>query len=141
MIVGHRHTCLLVRNLERSLRFYRDLLGLTVTKRLTIDGGYVDDVFGRRGVKLTYVKLQFPGREPACEPPLELHYWHRPRRLPARGFHHISFTVTDLAGEYRRLKRRGVRFLSKPLSSPYAKTRLCFCCDPDGNLIELIEDK
>jgi catechol 2,3-dioxygenase-like lactoylglutathione lyase family enzyme len=73
-------------------------------------------------------------------PILELHCWKNPRIPPKFCHNHISFTVKDLDYEYKRLRRLGVKFISKPIKTPYANTKVCFCYDPDKNLIEFIED-
>jgi catechol 2,3-dioxygenase-like lactoylglutathione lyase family enzyme len=64
----------------------------------------------------------------------------KPKRIPKKGFNHISFTVKGLDFEYRRLSKLGAKFISVPLKSPVTNTKLCFGYDPDGNLIEFIED-
>jgi len=135
MIKDFRHTCIVIKNLKRSLKFYRDILGLKVEKILNVEGKYPETVLGIKKVKLSYVKMK------GCNFPfLELHCWKNPKILPKPSYNHISFTVKDLDYEYKRLKRLGVKFISKPTKTPYADTKVCFCCDPDNNLIEFIED-
>lgn len=139
MIENLRHACVVVKNLKRSLKFYRDIMKLKVVKTLTVKGRDIEAIFGIKGIKLTYVKMRFPGQSKSSPPAFELHYWHRPRISPRGGHNHISFTVKDMDREYRRLKERGVKFFSKPLKVSYSNAKICFCLDPDGHLIELIE--
>lgn len=139
MITHFRHSCIIVSNLERALKFYRDILGLRVEKILTVSGKYPETVFNKKGVKLTYAKLRAPHDPKGSPPLLELHCWQRPKIKPAGGYNHISFTVKNLDGEYRRLRKHGVKFISAPITSPDRKTKICFGYDPDKNLIEFID--
>ncbi len=141
MVKNFRHACLIVGNLERSLRFYRDILGLRVSKILTIEGKELQKLFKLKKAKLTYAKLYAPDQSKRSLPVFELHYWHIPPRRPQRGFSHISFTVDNLSREYKRLKKLGVRFVSKPKKVTYSQSRICFAYDPDRHLIEFIEDR
>jgi len=140
MIRGFRHAAVVVRDMPRALRFYRDILGLKVEKVITLRGKHLESVFNKKGIVLRYAKLYAPGqrkREPTI---FELHCWKKPKIIPKKGYGHISFTVKDLDFEYRRLSELGVKFISEPLHSPVTNTKLCFGYDPDGNLIEFIED-
>lgn len=139
MVKELRHACVMVRNLKRAIRFYRDMLGLDVVKTITIEGRHPEKILGVKGIKLTYVKFRTknqPKNKPAI---FELHYWKRPRPPPQKWLGHISFTVDNIDREYKRLKKVGVRFISKPLRSPVSGHKICFCYDPDRNLIEFAE--
>ncbi len=140
MIKDFRHACIVVGDLERALGFYRDLMGLKVCKVLTVEGEYPEAVFNMKGVKLTYVKMESRDQCGQRAPVFELHYWERPRIAPQGGYNHISFTVCDIENEYKRLGKSGVRFISRPVRSPDNATKVCFGYDPDGNLIEFIEE-
>lgn len=140
MIKNLDHVCLIVRDLDRSIRFYRDAIGLGMSRVVDIEGEYPQKVLGVKGVRISYAKLNVPGVSGKVGAVLELHCWRQPRMLPKKGYGHISFGVKDIDGEYRRLRRKGVRFISKPLSAPDGHARICFGQDPDGNRIEFIEE-
>jgi len=140
MIKNLNHVCLIVKDLDRSIRFYRDIMGLRVSKVTDIEGEYPQRVLGVKGVKISYAKLSVPDRSDRDGPVLELHWWRQPRILPKKIYGHISFGVKDIDGEYRRLRRKGVRFISKPLTAPDGHARICFGRDPNGNRIEFIEE-
>jgi catechol 2,3-dioxygenase-like lactoylglutathione lyase family enzyme len=135
-----RHACVTVADIGRSVRFYRRHFAFTVEKRLTLGGPYLAKVLDRRDARLTYVKMRVPGQRRSAPPAFELHRWHRGVARPSGWRGHIALTVTDLDGMYRRMKRSGVRFISPPAVDLAGRTLLCFCCDPDGNMIELMED-
>ncbi|MCM8778977.1 MAG: VOC family protein [Candidatus Omnitrophica bacterium] len=140
MVNGLRHACILVRNLERSLKFYQGLLGMEVERVIELAGEYPETLLGLKGIKLTYVKLRNKNQPKNSPPVFELHCWEKPYVRIKPSYNHISFTVDNLESEYKRLKKQGVKFISKPLKTPYASTKVCFCYDPDKNLIELVED-
>lgn len=135
-----RHACVIVKDLDRALGFYRDMLGFKVVKIVKVEGKFPETILGVKGIKLTYAKMRAPGQPKNAEPAFELHYWQNPVILPKKGRDHISLTVKGLDREYERLHRRGVKFISKPATSPDNETKICFGYDPDGNMIEFMED-
>ncbi len=139
MIKGFRHVCVAVKDLGKSLKFYKDILGLKVFKTIAVEGKYPEAVFNKKGLKLTYVKLRAPNQPKKSPAIFELHYWERPK-ISRKRHSHISFTVKNLDYEYKRLRKSKVKFISKPMKSPDGKTKICFGYDPDNNLIEFIED-
>lgn len=140
MIKGLRHICIVVKDMEESLKFYRDIMGLKVFKILNVEGKYPETVFNIKGIKLTYVKMHSKNQPKNSPAIFELHYWKEPKILPRTKYNHISFTVKDIDYEYKRLSKLGIRFISKPVKSPDGNTKICFGYDPDNNLIEFIED-
>jgi len=140
-IRSFRHACIVVQDLALSIRFYVELFGMKLEKLYSVQGTYPEKVFARNGVHLLYAKLRFPSERSGKPASLELHEWIRPkikRSGSVRG--HIAFTVSALDKEFRRLSSHGIKFISKPILSPEGHTKICFCLDPDSNLIELIED-
>ena len=140
MIKNFRHACVAVRDLDAALKFYRDILGLKVSKIITTQGRYPERALNIKGIKLTYAKLRAPGQSKKSPEILELHCWQRPKITSCKGYNHISFTVKDLGDLYKRLSKSGVSFISGPLKAPHGLTKICFAYDPDNNLIEFVED-
>jgi len=78
MVGDFRHACVVVKDLDQSLKFYRDTLGLKLFKIFHIEGKYPQSVLGVKGIKLTYAKMRAknqPRKSPAV---FELHYWKKP---------------------------------------------------------------
>ncbi|MDP8261762.1 MAG: VOC family protein [Candidatus Ancaeobacter aquaticus] len=140
MIKGFRHVCLVVKDIDRSIEFYTKRLGFSLCKKVTVSGLYPDYLFQRKKVRLTYAKLHSPEQSKKSEPMFELHYWHNPRFRPRVTYDHIALTSSDLDNEYKRLKKCGLTFISKPKKAPHGGTKVCFGYDPDGHLIEFMED-
>ena len=52
---------------------------------------------------------------------------------------HMCFTVSNIDKMYLNLKKKGFKFFSPPLKSPYDPVSTCFCYDPYYNLVQLVE--
>jgi catechol 2,3-dioxygenase-like lactoylglutathione lyase family enzyme len=138
-----RHFGLVVRDLEASLAFYCDVLGLRVIRRMDEEGAFLDAVLAGNGVRVTTVKL---GAE-SGPTLLELLYFQKPLanevQVPSlfqAGPTHFAVTVTDLRAVHETLRDRGAVFLSTPECSPDGRALVCFGRDPEGNLIEFVEE-
>lgn len=136
-----RHTGIVVSDMERSLEFYRNLLGLRAVENFKEEGEYINKISGLSGVKLWMVKLV---ADDGTMVEL-LKYVSHPQKAPDNlqicdiGCSHIAFTVDDVDKEYTRLSDKGVRFNCPPLVSPDGCAKVAFCRDPDGVFIELVE--
>ena len=137
-----RHFGIVVRDMERSLRFYRDLLGLTVVRSMNESGAYIDNMLALDNVRVKTVKMASAG-EAALVELLEFDS-HRCRRsldreIYAIGPSHVAFTVDDIEVVRRRLAEAGVPFNAPPQKSPDGYAKVTFCKDPDGTPVELVE--
>lgn len=138
MIRGIHHTSISTRNLERQLRFYRDLLGLKqVLDTQIADNPAFDQVVGLEGARARGVFLQagnafiefWEYAAPEGKPPIE------DRPVCDAGLTHLCFDIADLESAYQKLAPAGVPFVSPPQHLGSVIT--CYIRDPDGNLIEL----
>lgn len=119
------YTGVRVRNLQRALRFYRDLMGMKQVLKGRMDHGGI------------YVHL----KSPHSAQRLELNYYP-----PGNKFHeqfragseldHLAFWVMDVDRNYRALLAKGAKRAVEPFSQ--GKYRLAFVKDPDNIWIELI---
>ena len=136
-----RHTGIVVTDMEKALRFYRDLLGLKVVKDSREEGDYIDSITGLSRVRLWMVKLT---ADDGSMVELLQYLSHPQEALDNHqicdiGCSHIAFTVDDIDKEYARLSENGVRFNCPPCVSPDGYAKVSFCHDPDGTRIELVE--
>ena len=122
------HTCYRVLDLDKSLDFYTNKLGLELVRKSPI------------GDDATNAFLGVPG-DP--EPRLELtlnHDREEPYEI-GTGYSHVAFAVEDLDALAQKLEEAGgVDFESKPHAMS-SGTRIFFVKDPDGYRIEFIERK
>jgi catechol 2,3-dioxygenase-like lactoylglutathione lyase family enzyme len=150
MIEQIDHINIVVKDLEKMTAFYRDLLGMKVTKEVTISGEWIDKVVGLKGAAADCVYLDLPSG-----PRIELlRYRVPPGSHPPGlgesntiGLRHMAFRVSEIDTIAAGLKSRGVSFLSEVQTVPesqvtYAggiRKRLVYFRDPEGNLLELCE--
>ena len=138
------HTSVTVSDMERSIIFYRDLLGLQEVERHLLEGEAISKMTGVDGIIIQVVRLQ------ALETPgilLDLQQYLAPRgkiskaELGDVGHSHVCFGVPNLAEAYRNLKANGVKFTSDPVSfdREWAIVHVAYLEDPDGNIVELMQ--
>jgi lactoylglutathione lyase len=125
------HTMVRVTDLEHSLEFYRDALGLVVVRRSEHEAG-----------RFTLVYLGAPGDEAnKYQPQVELTYnWPDAdgkveTYTGGRNFGHIAYAVPDIYAACQRLADHGVTILRPPRDG-----RMAFVRSPDGISIELLQD-
>ena len=118
------HTCMRVRDIEASLRFY-GALGFEQRGRLQFDSAYNVYLGLPQGGDVLELTVN-----PDREEPYQL----------GDGYGHIAISVDDLDAMLSRLAAAGI----EPERPPYApggrtEYRICFLADPDGYRIELID--
>ena len=135
------HVGICVSDMERSLRFYRDLLGFRFEHDLHVEGEPSDTLLRLRGVRLDAAYLQRDGiriellrfaSPPAPRP--------RVRAMHEHGLTHLSFRVADIDATLAALRAAGERVLDDTvIRIPDFHAAACFVVDPDGQLIELVQ--
>jgi catechol 2,3-dioxygenase-like lactoylglutathione lyase family enzyme len=142
-IVGSHHTAFQVADLERSLAFYRDLLGFEVVWERVNREEYVRKIVGYPDAELRQALLRFPESD-HC---LELIDYRGVERQPVDtsppnpGTAHICLFVRGLHDVYDRLTAAGVRSVSEPVavtSGPNEGRFAVYMIDPDGFPVELV---
>lgn len=119
------HTCLNVMDLERSIAFYRDRLGLKLTRRLE--------------VKEYNSEIAFLGDTEGNE--IELIHWREKKQLvEGDNFDHIALSVKELKATIERLRAQGTTIVKGPFRLKGGNQEMAFIKDPDGNSLELIEE-
>ena len=115
------HTMVRVSDLDASLEFYCNLLGLTELRRKDVPAG-----------RFTLVFLAAPGQEDAQ---VELTYnWDPEEYAGGRNFGHLAYEVDDIYAACRRFADGGV-----VISRPPRDGRMAFVRSPDGISIELLQ--
>jgi lactoylglutathione lyase len=123
------HTMLRVGDLERSLRFYTEVLGMRLLRR----NDYPDGKF----------TLAFVGYGAESETAvLELTYnWGVAKYEPGTGYGHVAIAVDDAYKACDEVKKRGGKVTREAGPMKHGTTVIAFVEDPDGYKIELIERK
>lgn len=121
------HTSITVRNLEESLAFYTEVLGLEFERRRPIPENHAEIAFVR---------------DPASGARVELTFWEGKADFdPGEQLDHLAFEVDDLDRFLAEAKRRGVRVAREPYRLAGGTSRLAFVLDPNDVWIELIEPR
>jgi len=136
------HLGICVSDLERSLRFYRDLLGCKEVGRLELEGGPVATLNGLPEVKVRAIYLERDGwRLELIEYPVP--GWigpKAPRPMNQLGITHLSFRVADLDAVCAQLEAAGGGLLPETrIGVPGSPTHVIMAHDPDGVRFELIQ--
>ena len=133
------HVSFTVGDLDRSVAFF-GRFGLTPLKSYRSEGPDVDEGTATEDASMDITWLRLPH---ADAPMLEL---IRYRNYPAErsalnsrvGAAHVCFEVDDVRSAWSALRVEGVEFLSEPHTDD-AGTQWVYMRDPDGNVVELIE--
>ncbi len=145
-ITRPHHVGLQVRDLERSMAFYRDVLGFEVVFAWNPQAPYVGELVGYPEVDLHSAIL----RPPNSEVFLELLEYRNVERTPIDtrtanpGTAHTAYFVDDLDALYAELVAKGVDSVSAPVTptiGPNKGGRAVYMIDPDGIRVELIQSK
>ena len=137
------HIAVCVRDLDKSLEFYRDILGMTVTMDAIQDttGGsrlqtYKHRRATRRVVHLGWAEGEVPYLVMTCHPGDQPD--GEPIKLDQVGVSHYSFTVDDLAGLAEELAAKGVNIPGGINAFKNSQGELIsfYVLDPDGILVQ-----
>ncbi len=136
-----RHTGIYVNNLENMKDFYCKNFGMNEAVHAFEKGNYIDTVLGLVNTRLELYKLKF-------EDGTMLELIHREEEKPTEirgniydvGCMHLAITVDNVEQTVKILQKSGVTFLSRPMVSDSGNAKVCFCRDPEGNYLELVEE-
>jgi catechol 2,3-dioxygenase-like lactoylglutathione lyase family enzyme len=143
MITGVRHTGLVVQDIDTSISFYTKMMGFKIWKRAVESGEFISQLVGIPGVVLEWVKLKAPDGsllellQYHSHPAAQLLEYCSANQL---GCSHAAITVNDANEMYQRLTANGLTCKSPPLLSPDGTVKVFYCHDPDGIILELVED-
>ena len=139
-----RHTGIVVRNLKKSLFFYKDLLGFKMHRRMIEKGKTTDRLSNLKRVNVETIKMYIGNRKDM----IELLYFHSHKRknknsnynISKVGISHFAVTVRNLDKIYKKLKKNNIKFICRPIYSNDKSVKLTFCRAPEGTLIEMVQE-
>ena len=142
MITGFNHTGLVVRDLDRMIRFYAEQLGLQVLHEVDSVAPPEGDHTGFPGARR---RLVFVGRR--GDHAIELIQYLEPASPGGHvdrhqlGGMHVCFNVADLRATCEQLSARGLTFLTEPKFRELDGSGIgvVYAQDPEGNWLEFIE--
>ena len=142
-VLAADHTGITVADLERSLGFWRDVLGFELSHRAHQTGDLASEITGVAGAQISLAVLRAPGHK------IELLEYHAPperRRAVLSpcdvGSVHIALTVDDLDAVLSTIAASGWEAAGRPQileRGPNAGRRVVYVRDPDGTTIEFMQ--
>ncbi|MEM3671083.1 MAG: VOC family protein [Thermoprotei archaeon] len=119
------HTSITVRNMDESIDFYTNKIGMSLT--------------GRREIPQNKAEIAFLSAE-GTDHRIELTWWKEKKDYSEGDqLDHIAFGVEDVYSEVDRLRKLGVEVAKEPYT--LGTSKIAFVKDPNGIWIELIERK
>ena len=143
-ITGAHHTSFTVGDLDKSVAFFRDVLGLELLFVREVRDDYLGRIVGLPGSVVRAALLRLPGSAHHVELFQYLHppgQAHSPRPCDP-GSTHLAFLVDDLPALHARLATEGVAFVSEPVpitAGPNRGGYAAYLRDPNGILVELFQ--
>jgi lactoylglutathione lyase len=121
------HTMLRVGDLERSLAFYTDVLGMRLLRRRDYPGGRFTLAFVGYGEEQDHTVIELT------------HNWDTESYEIGSGYGHIAIGVNDIASTCQAIAEKGGRVVRPPGPMKHGSTVIAFVEDPDGYRVELIQ--
>lgn len=142
------HVGITVRDMDKVLAFYQDILGFAIAMDVTIAGEEAERLTRVKGTVLRSVYLRSGAGVKG--PPLELLQFIAPAmeataphaHLRHPGISEIAFWVQDIDKTYTDLGAKGVEFYSAPqlfALEGYGKAKAVYFWDPEGTTLELMQ--
>lgn len=121
------HTSITVKNMDESIKFYRDIMGMQLLRRREIpenkaEVAFLQDREGGDTLELTWWKEQID--------------WTTGDELD-----HLAFSVPNMDETMAKFKKAGVKVAKEPYSLKGSTSRIAFIEDPNGIWLELIESR
>jgi catechol 2,3-dioxygenase-like lactoylglutathione lyase family enzyme len=143
-VLAADHTGITVSNLQRSLAFWRDVLGFELSHTAHQTGELAEEITGVAGVEIKLAVVKTPGGHKIellqyLAPSDRNHAHLRPCDV---GHVHVTLLVDDLDAVLEKISASGWKAAGKPQtlkSGPNAGKRVIYVRDPDGTTIEFME--
>ena len=120
------HTMLRVGDLDRSIHFYTELLGMKLLRRRDFPGGRFTLAFVGYGSEQDNAVLELT------------HNWDTDRYELGTAYGHIAIGVEDVYAACERIRAGGGKVVREPGPMQHGSTVLAFVEDPDGYRVELL---
>ncbi|MBE9194040.1 lactoylglutathione lyase [Synechocystis sp. LEGE 06083] len=121
------HTMIRVGDLDKSLQFYCDILGMNLLRKKDYPSGEFTLAFVGYGKESDNAVIELT------------HNWGTDKYDLGNGFGHIALGVEDIYGTCDKIRTKGGKVVREPGPMKHGTTVIAFVEDPDGYKIELIQ--
>lgn len=123
------HTMLRVKDLDASLAFYTEALGMRLLRKNDYPGGQFTLAFVGYGDEADHAVIELT------------HNWGKSEYELGDAFGHVAIGVEDIYATCERLRGLGVKITREPGPMKHGSTVIAFVEDPNGYKVELIQRK
>ncbi len=123
------HTMIRVGDLDKSIGFYTDVLGMKLIRKHDYESGRFTLAFVGYGEEKDSTVLELT------------HNWDTKEYDLGNGFGHLAIAVNDVYEACDKIRAAGGKITREPGPMKHGSTILAFVEDPDGYKIELLEDR
>ena len=140
MNINLRHVGLIVKDIDTSLKLYRDILGFTPKVDQEERGDFFEHLTGIKEGSARTTKCY--AEDNSC---IELIQFITPvlqkriKNLSSEGFNHIALNVKNLKDLEQKLRNLNIEFINAPRLNDEKSAMVAFCKDFEGNLSELVQ--
>ncbi|MGD9764469.1 MAG: lactoylglutathione lyase [Candidatus Binatia bacterium] len=121
------HTMLRVGDLDRSLAFYCDVLGMRLLRKKDYPGGRFTLAFVGYGAEDDTTVLELT------------HNWDTSSYDLGKGYGHVAIGLDDIYAACDQYRKKGAKIVREPGPMAHGATEIAFLEDPDGYKVELIQ--
>ena len=121
------HTMLRVKDLDESIKFYTEHLGMKLLRKEDFPGGEFTLAFVGYGYEKSHTVLEFT------------HNWGQSDYDLGDAYGHIAIGCDDIYGTCETLRSNGVEIKREPGPMMHGTTVIAFVKDPSGYMVELIQ--
>ena len=139
-----RHVGITVQNMDKVVEFYKNVLNFRIVYDTIEYGEVISNFSNLENVKVHIIKM-VDKKNNMIE---LLHYLSHPKSsftneinlINEIGCSHFAITVTNIEEVVEKVKDFGCEIIYPTQTSPSGKVKLTFIRDPDGTLVEIVED-
>ncbi len=123
------HTMIRVGDLQKSIQFYTDILGMKLLRQKDYPEGRFTLAFVGYGDEKHHTVIELT------------HNWDTDHYDPGSGFGHLAIEVDDVYAAAEKIRQQGGKIIREPGPMNAGRTIIAFVEDPDGYAIELLAPK
>lgn len=137
-----RHIGIVVRDLEKSISFYKDMFDLELINKMVEEGEYIEQLVGIKNASIYWAKLKAMDGTVIELLEYKNSEVQEKNNYPANrlGCSHIAITVKDIEVIYNKLLEYDCKCEYKPIFSPDKKVKVMYAHDIDGTILEIVEE-